>query len=153
MIESPALDFAFEALVDVAPAVELGETPLGRQRMIPILGGSFVGPRIKGEVLAGGADWQIITPDGATDLTARYLMRAEDGAMIGVTNRGLRHAPPEIQARLLRGEAVDPAQVYFRAAPRFDTAAAPHRWLNRHLFLCTGERAPSAVRLRFFMVL
>ena len=153
MPQAPQLEFAFEALAQVAPFVEIGDTPLGRQRMIPILGGHFEGPRIKGEILPGGHDWQFITPEGATELTAHYVMKASDGALIAVTNRGLRHAPDEVQAKLLRGEAVDPSLVYFRATPRFETAAPQHRWLNRHIFLCVGERAPSAVRLFFYAVL
>ncbi len=152
MVQAPALEFAFAARVEVAPPIELGETPRGRRRMVPILGGSFAGPRLKGEIVAGGADWQILRADGATELTARYVMRAEDGALIAVANRGLRRGPPEIMAKLSRGEPVDPALVYFRATPRFETASPAHRWLNDHLFLCTGERRPDEVRLDFFRV-
>jgi Protein of unknown function (DUF3237) len=153
MVQAPELEFVFAARVKVAPPIELGETPQGHRRMVPILGGSFAGPRIKGEIVPGGADWQILRADGATDLTARYVMRAEDGALIAVANRGLRRAPPEIMAKLLRGEPVDPAQVYFRATPRFETAAPAHRWLNEHLFLCLGQRQPDEVLLDFFRVL
>jgi Protein of unknown function (DUF3237) len=153
MAQAPALEFAFAAQVRVAPPLELGETPHGRRRMVPILGGTFEGPAIRGEVLAGGADWQVLRPDGVTELTARYVMRAEDGAMIAVTNRGLRHAPPETMARLLAGELVESAQVYFRATPSFSTASSRHAWLNRAIFLCAGERLPDAVALNFFQVL
>jgi len=153
MVQAPELEFAFAARVKVAPAMELGEMPQGRRRMVPILGGSFAGPRVKGEIVPGGADWQILRLDGATELTAHYVMRAEDGALIAVVNRGLRRAPPDIMARLLRGEPVDPALVYFRATPRFETASPAHRWLNDHLFLCTGERRPDEVLLEFFRIL
>jgi len=152
MVRAPPLEFVFEASVAVAPPVELGETPNGRQRMIPILGGDLAGPAIRGEVLAGGADWQLPRPDGVTELTARYVIRADDGALIAVTNRGLRHAPSELNARLLAGEPVGPALVYFRASPSFATAAPRYQWLCRHIFVCTGERRPQAVLLRFFRV-
>jgi Protein of unknown function (DUF3237) len=153
MAQPPGLEFVFAARVKVAPPVEFGETPQGRRRMIPILGGSIEGPSFRGEVLAGGADWQLLRPDGASELTAQYVIRAVDGTLIAVTNRGLRHAPPEVMARLNAGEAVDPALVYFRATPTFATAAPQHAWLNHNLFLCTGARAPDAVTLDFFRVM
>jgi Protein of unknown function (DUF3237) len=152
MAQAPGLEFVFAARVRVAPPVELGETPQGRRRMIPILGGTIAGPAFRGEVLAGGADWQLLRPDGATELTARYVIRAADGALVAVTNRGLRHAAPAVMARLNAGEPVDPAEIYFRASPSFTTAAAAHAWLNRAFFLCTGARLPDAVELDFFRV-
>jgi Protein of unknown function (DUF3237) len=153
LVQVPQLEFVFEARVDVAPAVDMGETPRGRQRVVLIRGGIVDGPRLRGEVLAGGADWQIVRADGASELEARYVIRAEDGTQIAVINRGLRHAPPDINAKLLAGEKVDPAQVYFRATPSFSSASPAHDWLNRSVFVCTGERLTNAVALKFFRVL
>ncbi len=153
MVQAPQMEFAFEMRVKVAPPVEIGETPRGRQRMIPILGGTIEGPNFRGEVLAGGADWQFLRPDGATELEAHYVIRAADGTQIAVVNRGLRHAPPDINVKLLAGEKVDPAQVYFRATPTFYSASPAHEWLNRSVFVCSGERAPDGVLLHFFRVL
>ena len=153
MTEAPRLEFVFEARVTIAPTVEMGETPRGRQRMIPILGGEVEGPDFRGEVLAGGADWQIIRPDGAAELTAQYVIRAADGANIAVTNRALRHAPPAVNAKLLAGEKVDPGLVYFRGSPSFACASPAHDWLNRYIFVCTGERWPDGVKINFFRVL
>ena len=152
MVEAPELEFAFEARVQVAPAQEVGDTPLGRQRVIPILGGTVEGPRLNAEVLPGGADWQIVRPDGVVDLTARYLIRTHDGAMVAVTNHGLRHGPPDVMDRLSRGEPVDPALIYFRTAPTFATGDPRYQWLNRHIFVCTAERAPLGVTIHFFQV-
>jgi hypothetical protein len=152
MIEGPRLEFVFEARVSVAPPIEMGETPRGRRRMIPITGGTIEGPSFRGTVLPGGADWQIIRPDGAAELTAQYVIRAEDGTLIAVVNRALRHAPPAVNARLLAGEKVDPALVYFRGSPSFASASPAHDWLNRSVFVCTGERAPEGVLLHFFRV-
>ena len=149
----PMLEFTFEARIKVAAPHELGETPQGRRRVIPILGGTFAGPNVKGEVLPGGADWQILREDGVTDLTARYLLRSADGAVIAVDNHGLRHGPPEVMARLLRGEQVDPALIYFRTTPRFETSSERYRFLNRHIFVGAGERAPEEVVIRVFQVL
>ena len=152
-IQPPALSFAFEARVGVAPAIEAGPGPRGTRRIIPITGGVVAGPRLDGTVIPGGADWQIVHADGLIDLTARYTIEAADGARIGVVNRGYRHAPPEILARLARREPVDPALVYFRTAPRFEAPpGGPHDWLNRTILIATAQRHPDGVLLRFFAV-
>ena len=149
---SLALDFVFRLSVRVAPALELGETSQGRRRIIPITGGTVEGPLLAGRVLPGGADWQIIRPDGCAELEARYTLEAADGALIAVTNRGLRHGPPEIVAKLIAGEPVDPAAYYFRCTPVFETAAPAHRWLTRTIFAASGERRPDLVEIAVYAV-
>ncbi|MBV8702165.1 MAG: DUF3237 family protein, partial [Acetobacteraceae bacterium] len=91
-----------------------------------------------------------IRPDGVAEIEARYALRLNDGALVHVINRGLRHAAPEDVERLLRGEAVPPERVYFRTAPCFETAAPAHAWLRRRLFVGLGERQPAAVIVRIF---
>ena len=91
---SAALEHVFTVQVAVAPPLVIGESSRGMRRIIPILGGQVEGPRLRGEVLPGGADWQYVRPDGVLQLTARYTLRADDGALIQVVNRGLRHGPP-----------------------------------------------------------
>jgi hypothetical protein len=152
-MQAPSLDFVFEARVSVTPAIEAGAVPGGRRRIIPITGGVVEGPRLNGTVIAGGADWQIVRADGMIDLTARYTIKAEDGTLIGVVNRGYRHAPPEVLARLAAGEAVDPALIYFRTTPRFEAPPGPHDWLNCTICIATAQRDPAGVLLRFFAVL
>jgi hypothetical protein len=149
---SLALDFVFRLRVAVAAALELGETQQGRRRIIPITGGAVDGPRLNGRVLPGGADWQIIRRDGCAELEARYTIEAEDGALIALANRGLRHGPPEIVAKLLAGEPVDPAAYYFRCTPVFETAAPAHQWLTRTVFIATGERRPDLVEISVYAV-
>ena len=150
---SPALELAFRLKVTVAPALELGEIAQGRRRIIPITGGTVEGPRLSGRVLPGGADWQIVRRDGCAELEARYTLEADDGALIAVSNRGLRHGPPEIVAKLIAGEPVDPASYYFRCTPVFETAAPAHRWLTRTVFTGTGERRPDLVEIGVYAVL
>jgi hypothetical protein len=152
MLSAPGLVFAFEALVQVGPPLEIGPTARGTRRIVPILGGTFAGPGVKGRVLPGGADWQIIHPDGFSELDTRYTLETESGDVIYVQNRGIRHAPPEVMTRLLAGEPVDPSQVYFRTSPTFETAAADLQWLTRSLFVGTGERRPLAVLVQFWRV-
>jgi hypothetical protein len=148
----PSLEFAFEVRAAVSPPIELGEAAGMRRRIVPVGAGTVEGPRLKGEVVAGGADWQRIHADGLTEILARYIIRAEDGALISVVNAGVRRAAPEVMARLLAGERVDPSLVYFRAAPTFEAPSGPHDWLNRNLFVSAGKRAPDGVEIRVYLV-
>ena len=143
----------FQAEIALAAAQELGETPLGRRRIIGITGGRFTGERLRGRVLPGGADWQVIRADGVADLDARYTLETADGALIFVRNRGYRHGPPEVLKRLAAGEAVEPSQYYMRTAPRFETGDARYAWLNRIVCVATGARRAAAVDLEVFEVL
>lgn len=147
---TPSLTFVAEIEAAVAAPVLVGAGPLGERRIVPITGGRIGGPRLAGEILPGGADYQLIRPDGVTEIEARYTLRLADGALVYVVNRGIRHAAPEDMARLLRGEAVPPERVYFRSAPAFETAAPAHAWLHRSLFVGYGERQPASVRIRVF---
>lgn len=149
----PALAFAFEARVTVGPPLDIGDVQGTRRRIIPITGGMVAGKRLSGNVLPGGADWQVLRADGVTEVVARYAIQANDGALIPVVNSGLRHAPPEIMRQLTEGRRVDPALVYFRTVPVFHPPDGPHAWLGRSIFLGIGERQPDLVIIRVFEVL
>ena len=95
---APGLRFAFAIKARVGPIQDLGLTARGHRRVIDILGGEVHGPRLEGEILPGGADWQIVRPDGTIEVVARYSIRAASGATIYVQNEGLRVASPEILA-------------------------------------------------------
>lgn len=146
----PALTPAFEAFVQLGPPMELGQVPRGRRRIIPIVGGTFEGSGLKGRVLDNGADWQIVRGDGFAELDTRYALQTDAGQIIYVQNKGMRHAPPDILARLNAGEMVDPDQVYFRTVAEFETSAPDLQWLTRSIFVGTGERHPSHVVIRFW---
>ena len=150
--QPPKLTLAMTLRVQVGPPMELGEVPRGRRRIIPILGGTFEGPDIRGKVLAGGADWQIVRADGLAELDTRYALQTERGSIIYIQNAGMRHAPPDVTKKLLAGEAVDPAQVYFKTVPAFETSAPELQWLTRAIFVGTGERYPAEVVIRVWKV-
>lgn len=152
-VAPPGLEFAFELHVEVADPTVVGQVPGGLRRIIDILGGTFEGPRLSGKVLAGGADWQLIAADGFTDIDARYTLETDDGDLIYVSNLGIRHAPPDVIRRLNAGEVVDQSHIYFRAVPKFETAAPGLEWLMRSIFICSGERYPNGVVIRFWRVL
>jgi len=141
-----------KADITLAPAQELGESPLGRRRIINITGGTFRGERLSGKVLPGGADWQVIRVDGVADLDARYTLETSDGALIYVRNHGYRHGPAEVLKKLAAGEDVDPSLYYMRTAPLFETGDARYAWLNRLICVGTGARKKSSVHLEIFEV-
>ena len=149
---TPRLERLFRAVVEIGVPLSVGVTPLGERRIIPITGGSFEGEKLAGEVLPGGADWQIVRSDGTALLEARYTLRTRDGALVYVRNRGVRSGPPEVLARLKRGEAVDPVRYYFRTRPEFETGAPQYAWLNDLLAVCSAARAAHAVTLDFYAV-
>jgi hypothetical protein len=132
---------------------KLGNTPYGERRIINILGGTIEGERLKGKVLPGGADWQIVRADGVVHLTARYTVETDSGGQILIDAEGYRHGPAEVMARLARDETVDPALYYFRTFMRFETADPPSSWLNRILAVGSGARLKGAVRIEVFEVL
>jgi hypothetical protein len=148
----PQLEFLMQASVTLAPALEVGATAEGKRRIINITGGRFCGPKLKGRVLPGGADWQLVRSDGVAVLEARYTLETDDGALIYVRNRGLRHGPPDVLAAIARGEAVDPASYYMRATPVFETGAPGYSWLNNMVAVCSGIRRTDAVVLDFHEV-
>jgi hypothetical protein len=149
----PELRFAFELDVEVGAPLDLGQTQAGHRRIVPIEGGVVSGPRLAGRVLPVGADWQILRPDGTADLEARYTIQTSAGALIYVVNRGIRHGPPEVLARLNRGERVDPGSYYFRSVATFETSSSEDAWLTRAIIVAVGERYPDKVALRFWELL
>jgi hypothetical protein len=146
------LTFVMELRVRVDPAVEIGTIARGRRRVVPIRGGTFEGPELRGTVLEGGADWQIVRGDGVSELDTRYMLRTDRDELIYIQNAGIRHAAPEVAAKLLAGDDVDPALVYFRTVPVFETAARRLEWLTRAIFVGDGERHPDVVTVRVWKV-
>jgi len=151
--EGLKMAFAFKAEITLDKPMELGNTQHGNRRIIPITGGSFEGPEIKGTIVRGGADWQIVRADGVAELEAKYTLRTNDDALINVLNRGYRHGPPEVLKRLAKGEPVNPKEYYFRCTPVFETSAEKYNWLNRYIFVGTGERKADRVILDFYKLL
>jgi len=148
----PDLELVFEATAQLGAPIVVGETPQGVRRVVPIVGGAFAGPRMRGTILPGGADWQYTRPDGVSELEALYLLCTHDGVHVQVRNLGLRHGPADVLMRVMSGEEVDPAAYYFRSVPRFSAPAGAYDWLNRYVFVCTGARSADSVRLWFYQV-
>ena len=151
-LAAPGLARFADLSVQVGTPVEVGAVGHGVRRLIPILGGTCTARDWSARVLGGGADFQLIVNERMARLEARYVLETDAGDRIYVQNDAVRTATAEVMARLVRGEAVDPALVYFRCVPRFEVASPALAWLTERLFLGTGVRRPTDVLMRFFEV-
>ncbi len=153
-VSPPGLEFVYEATGDLKPPRPIGETYDGTRRIIPIVGGGRVeGPLISGKLVGNAADWQLTRPDGVTVADAIYALETDDGVVIQIRNRGLRHGPPEVMQRLAAGDTVDPAEYYFRTVPEFIAPKGRYEWMNRSIFICSGARFPLGIKLWVWRVL
>jgi hypothetical protein len=154
-LPAPVLEHVADLTVFVAAPLEAGTVTglnsRGRRRIIPITGGTVTGS-INGRVLPGGADFQIVVSDTCADLDARYLLALDSGEHVYVQNRALRRGSTEDIARLVRGEPVDPAAIYFRCAPTFEVSHPALAWLTESLFVGTGARFPDRVEISLYRV-
>jgi hypothetical protein len=139
--------------LDVEPIVRFGLTPDGDRRVGVVTGGRFEGERLSGEVFGGGADWQIVRPDGATTLDVRLMLRTSEGVLVGMFYRGLRYGSPAVLAELAKGTRVDPAEYYFRINATFETSSQEHVWLNHILAVGVGDRRADGPVYSLFEVL
>jgi hypothetical protein len=138
-------EFVLEARVTCDPVVVVGDSKQGKRQLIPITGGEFSGPNIKGRVLPGGADWQLVRPDGVTEIEARYTIQTHDGVNIGVVNRGIALYPPVSE------------HIYVRTTPEFEAPSdSAYAWLNKSIFVGTlqvASKQPLVVLVRIFRVI
>jgi hypothetical protein len=151
-LPTPELNFFADLSVRVDKPLEVGRALHGMRRVIPILGGEVQGQGWSARVLPGGADFQLILNTRMAELDARYVIETDGGDLIFVQNRAVRTATPEVMAKLVRGEPVEPESVYFRCSPSFETASNALSWINERLFVGTGARHPDCVVMRFFEV-
>jgi hypothetical protein len=133
----------FTITIKIHPIEELGITPAGHRRVFPVKGGEFSGDRVRGTVLpVAGSDLLLSRPDGTSQQDVRMVLRTDDGALILMTYRGVRHATPEVNERIARGEPVAASEYYLRTAPFFETSSPGYAWLNTIVSVGVGERKP-----------
>ncbi|WP_053352015.1 DUF3237 domain-containing protein [Leucobacter musarum] len=152
-LPAPRLEFVFEIRASIAPDHHIGRGVDEALSFTPVTGGSVRGPALNGEVLSGGGDWAV-TRSGTAELEARYLIRADDGAVIDIVNRGYFRATPELLSRMEAGEDLPETTdgLYFRTAPVFQTDAPAHRWLAEHQFVGLARDDRGQVCVRVFVL-
>ena len=152
---APALQtkYVFSLAILVGAPIVAGDTGHGIRRVVPILGGEVFGDGIKGTIFPVGADFQVIRPNGFTELEAKYAFEMDDGAIVYIENIGIRFGPKELLDRIAKGEIVDPTRIYFRSVPKFETGSEKYRWLMENLFIGVGARHPDRVEIDVHQVL
>lgn len=137
-IPVPTLDHVARVLVELEPAHTAGSGPWGERRLIPIVGGHFEGPRMRGVVLPGGADWQVVHANGMVTVDTHYGLRTDDEALIYISTHGVRVATPHY---------------YFRIFATLETGAQQYYWLNERIFVAAVAPQTGAVMYDLYVVL
>jgi hypothetical protein len=140
----PGLEPAFTVDARLGPLEDHGVTRAGHRRVIPVAGGRVSGV-LDAEIVPGGADWQLVRPDGGIEIDTRYSARTAAGEHVHFRTSGVRSGPPAVLAALLRGEDVDPASYYFRVAVYLETSAPRLAFLERSLFVASAVRGADSV--------
>ena len=152
-LPEPVLTPVYRLDATLGEPLEVGDTAQGHRRIVPLTGGSFTGPEINGKLLPGAsADWQTILPDGTALGDIRYTLQTDEGALLYVQSRSVRHGPAEVLARLARGMDVDPSEYTFRTATQIETAAPELDRLNKGIFISVGGRQAAGVTYETYLV-
>jgi hypothetical protein len=152
-LPKPRLTRVYRLEATLGDPLEVGEVSQGRRRIVPLTGGAFRGPQLNGQLLAGAsADWQIVLPDGTALGDIRYTLQTDDGALLYVRSRGVRHGSAEVLGRLARGEDVDASEHVFRTSTRIETAARDLDWLNKGVFVGVAGRRRGGVIYETYLV-
>ena len=152
-LPDPRLNLIYRLEAAVGDPQDLGEISSSHRRIVPLTGGTFSGPELRGTLLRGAsADWQIILSDGTALGDVRYTLETERGDLLYVQSRGVRHGSPDVLERLGRGEDVDAAEYTFRTSAKIETGAADLEWLNKGIFISVGGRQPGGVLYEVYLV-
>jgi hypothetical protein len=152
-LPEPRLTKVYRLEATLGQPLDLGETVQGYRRIVPLTGGTFTGPQIKGQLLPGAsADWQIVLADGTALGDIRYTLQTDGGDLLYVQSRGVRHGSAEVLARLGRGEDVDASEYTFRTSTQIETAAPDLDWTNKGVFISVGRRQPGGVTYETYLV-
>ncbi|MGV9372396.1 DUF3237 family protein [Micromonospora tulbaghiae] len=147
----PGLEAAFEVEARLGVLEDHGTTRAGHRRVVPIVGGRVTG-LFEADILPGGADWQVVRPDGAIEIDTRYSARTADGGHVYIRTFGVRSGRPAVLEALLRGEEVDPAEYYFRLGVRLETSVPALALLEQSVFVASAIREADRVRYTAYRV-
>lgn len=153
--DAPQLEFVCELKVTCEPGITLGQTSHGLRLLVPITGGTFEGPKLKGVVLNGGADYQYADMErGRTEIEAIYTIKTDDNVLIHIRNIGISYIQKDLRDLMKKGEKFDFDKIYFRAAPRFEAPYdSKYDWMNNAIFVCRGIPSKDYVSIQVWKVL
>ena len=153
LLPDPSLTRVYRLEATLGEPLEFGDIALGRRRIVPLTGGTFAGPELNGRLLPGSsADWQIVLHDGTALGDIRYTLQTDNGNLLYVQSRSVRHGSADVLARLARGDDVDASEYTFRTSTQIETAAPRLDWLNKGVFISVGARRPGAVVYETYLV-
>lgn len=152
-LPEPRLTRAYRLQATLGQPLDLGETPGGRRRIVPMIGGTFTGAELCGKLLPGAsADWQTVLPDGTALGDIRYTLQTDAGELLYVQSRGVRHGSAAVLGRLGRGEDVDAGEYTFRTSTQIEATARRLDWLNKGVFISVGGRQADGVIYETYLV-
>ncbi len=152
-LPDPRLTKVFRLEAAVGHPLDFGDLLQGHRRIVPLTGGTFSGPEMNGKLLPGvSADWQLVLPDGTALGDIRYTLQTDDGDLLNIQSRGVRHGARAVLTRLGRGEDVDASEYIFRTSTQIETAAPGLDWLNKGVFISVGGRHPAGVIYETYLV-
>jgi Protein of unknown function (DUF3237) len=151
----PKFEFVMQTRVITGKGLPMGSYGgTGQRLMVPIEGGDFAGPGLKGRVVPGGTEWPLVRPDTVGTIDARYTFETDDGVFFNVRNTGYRYGPPEVMRRINSGDGwVDPGEYYFRTWSVFEAPVGKYEWLSRYVFFGIAERVPECLFLSYYKLL
>ena len=153
LLPDPSLTRVYRLEATLGETLDLGDLAQGRRSAARCAGGTFAGPELNGKLLPGSsADWQAVLPDGTALGDVRYTLETDEGDLLYVQSRGVRHGSADVLERLARGEDVDASEYTFRTSTQIETAAAGLEWLNKGIFISVGGRKPGAVIYETYLV-
>ena len=152
-LPDPSLTRVYRLEATLGEPLDLGDLAQGRRRIVPLTGGTFAGPELNGKLLPGSsADWQTVLPDGTALGDIRYTLETDEGDLLYVQSRSMRHGSADVLARLARGEDVDASEYTFRTSTQIETPAPGLEWLNKGVFTGVGARQPGGVIYETYLV-
>jgi hypothetical protein len=135
---------------DLKPPVDAGSGPFGHRMIFEVIGGSFEGPRLRGQLLTGGADWFLLDDQGVGRLDVRGSFQTDDGAVVYVQYPGVLVMNDKVQAALATGSELAFGDTHFMTQPRFETGDERYTWLNSVVAVAEGRVLPNAVEYRVY---
>ena len=152
-LPEPRLTLVYRLEAVLGEPLDFGKVSQGHRRIVPLTGGTFAGPELNGKLLPGvSADWQIVVRDGTTLGDIRYTLQTNDGALLYVQSRGVRHGSAEVLSRLGRGDDVDASEYTFRTSTQIESASPDLDWLNKGVFISVGGRQQGGVIYETYLV-
>lgn len=146
----PVLKHFIRSQISLGEPMDVGLTSDGFRRVVPILGGSFSGPDLRGTILPFGGDSQLIKPGGQMDLDARYVLQTDQDELIYVSNIGNRFFAPEAFGALIARQPVDMSLARSTGAAKLESGSSRLQWVNRTRFFPRGQRGPDGLLLDFY---